>query len=61
MEDREKLKQALYTLAVLSNVAQERERKLRRQAEQLMGMAAQEEKLRARIRELEGREEHVGR
>lgn len=54
MEDREKLKQALYAIAVLGNVAQERERKLRRQQAQLMAMAANEEKLRARINELEG-------
>lgn len=54
MEDREKLKQALYAIAVLGNVAQERERTLRRQQAQLMAMAANEEKLRVRIKELEG-------
>lgn len=55
MEDREKLKQVLYAIAVLGNVAQERERKLRRQQAQIMAMAANEEKLRARIKELEGK------
>ena len=53
MEDREKLKQVLYAIAVLGNVAQERERKLRRQQAQIMALAANEEKLRARIKELE--------
>ena len=54
MEDREKLKQVLYAIAVLGNVAQERDRKLRRQQAQIMALAANEEKLRARIKELEG-------
>lgn len=53
MEDREKLKQVLYAIAVLGNVAQERDRKLRRQQAQIMALAANEEKLRARIKELE--------
>ena len=53
MEDREKLKQVLYAIAVLGNVAQERERKLRRQQAQIMALAAHEEKLRARVKELE--------